>query len=88
MRDAEATAHCLTQADGEAIAAIRAAFGNDYLMDDGALDRAKLRPLTFSDPGAMFRKQRGNGPLAAADPAGESDNKPPVLITSDLAVVL
>jgi len=47
--DTDAIAHRLTQAGGAAIAAIRAAFGSDYLADDGALDRARMRALIFSD---------------------------------------
>ena len=47
--DTDAIAHHLTQAGGEAIAAIRAAFGSDYLTDDGALNRARMRALIFSD---------------------------------------
>ncbi|MBY0576666.1 MAG: dephospho-CoA kinase [Gallionellaceae bacterium] len=58
--DTDAIAHCLTQAGGEAIPAIHAAFGGSYLMDDGALDRAKMRALIFSDSAA---KQRLEGIL-------------------------
>lgn len=50
--DTDAIAHRLTQADGEAITAIRAAFGNDYLTGDGTLNRAKMRALVFSDAAA------------------------------------
>jgi len=53
--DTDAIAHRLTQADGEAIAAIRGAFGDDYLTDDSALDRAKMRGLVFSDTEAKRR---------------------------------
>jgi dephospho-CoA kinase len=58
--DTDAIAHRLTQAGGAAMAAIRAAFGDDYLADDGALDRMKMRGLIFSDAGA---KQRLEGIL-------------------------
>ncbi|HEU0219479.1 MAG TPA: dephospho-CoA kinase [Gallionella sp.] len=61
--DTDAIAHRLTQAGGEAIAAIRAAFGNDYLMDDGALDRAKMRGLIFSDAAAKQRLEQILHPL-------------------------
>ena len=47
--DTDVIAHCLTQANGEAIAAIRAAFGKDYITDESALDRTKMRGLIFSD---------------------------------------
>ncbi len=53
--DTDAIAHRLTQSGGEAIAAIRAAFGKDYITEDGALDRAKMRKLIFSDAVAKQR---------------------------------
>jgi dephospho-CoA kinase len=53
--DTDAIARRLTQAGGEAIAAIRAAFGDDYITDDGALNRAKMRGLIFSDAAAKQR---------------------------------
>jgi dephospho-CoA kinase len=53
--DTDAIARRLTQAGGEAIAAIRAAFGEDYITDDGALNRAKMRGLIFSDAAAKQR---------------------------------
>ena len=61
--DTDAIAHFLTQAGGEAIAAIRAAFGNDYLTDGGALDRAKMRALIFSDAAAKQRLEQILHPL-------------------------
>lgn len=61
--DTDAIAHQLTQAGGEAIAAIRAAFGNDYLTDDGALERMKMRGLIFSDADAKQRLERILHPL-------------------------
>lgn len=56
--DTDAIAHHLTQAGGAAIAAIRAAFGNGYLTEDGALDRAKMRGLIFSDAAARQRLEQ------------------------------
>jgi dephospho-CoA kinase len=53
--DTDDISHRLTQHGGEAIAAIRAAFGKDYITDDGALDRAKMRGLIFSDAAAKQR---------------------------------
>jgi dephospho-CoA kinase len=53
--DTDAISHRLTRSGGEAIAAISAAFGKDYIMDDGALDRAKMRGLVFSDAAAKQR---------------------------------
>ncbi len=53
--DTDIIAHRLTQAGGEAIEAIRTAFGNGCIADDGALDRAKMRALIFSDAAAKRR---------------------------------
>lgn len=53
--DTDAIAHRLTQANGKAIPAIRAAFGDEYIADDGALDREKMRGLIFSDAAAKQR---------------------------------
>jgi dephospho-CoA kinase len=53
--DTDVIAHRLTQRGGEAIAAIRTAFGKDYITADGALDRAKMRGLIFSDAAAKQR---------------------------------
>jgi dephospho-CoA kinase len=50
--DTDVIAHYLTRAGGEAIAAIQAAFGNDYITGEGALDRAGMRSLVFSDAAA------------------------------------
>jgi len=53
--DTDAIARRLTQSGGDAIAAIRAAFGDDYITAEGALDRAKMRGLIFSDSAAKQR---------------------------------
>jgi dephospho-CoA kinase len=47
--DTDAIAHALTVPGGAAIAAIRAAFGAEYLTAAGALDRARMRDLVFAD---------------------------------------
>jgi len=56
--DTDVIAHSLTQADGLAIPAIRTAFGKDYLTDDGALNRAKIRGTIFSDDAAKQRLEQ------------------------------
>ena len=61
--DTDAIAHHLTQAGGAAISAIRAAFGSDCLTKDGALDRAKMRALIFSDAAARRRLEEILHPL-------------------------
>jgi dephospho-CoA kinase len=46
--DSDAISHQLTQANGQAIPAIREAFGGDCIGHDGALNRAWMRQLVFS----------------------------------------
>jgi dephospho-CoA kinase len=61
--DTDVIAHSLTQRGGAAIAPIRAAFGDDCITDDGALNRAKMRGLIFSDAAAKQRLERILHPL-------------------------
>ena len=61
--DTDVIAHRLTQTGGEAISSIRAAFGDEYITDDGALDRAKMRGLIFSDTAAKQRLEQILHPL-------------------------
>jgi dephospho-CoA kinase len=67
--DADLIAHSMTVPGGPAMAAIAAEFGAAYLTPDGALDRANMRALVFSDPGAKARLEAILHPLirAAAD---------------------
>ena len=53
--DTDRIAHGLTAPHGAAMPALVDAFGPDYATPDGALDRAKMRALVFSDPGARAR---------------------------------
>ena len=53
--DTDAIAHSLTAPHGAAMPAIVAEFGLDFATPDGALDRARMRSLVFSDAGARGR---------------------------------
>jgi dephospho-CoA kinase len=53
--DTDQIAHSLTAPQGAAMPAIVAEFGPGYATLDGALDRAKMRALVFSEPGARTR---------------------------------
>ena len=55
--DTDAIAHELTGAQGAAMSQIAAAFGPSVVCPDGALDRAAMRRLVFSDPSARSRLQ-------------------------------
>lgn len=47
--DADKMARELTEAGGRAIPYIRENFGNEYIREDGSMDRAKMRDLIFKD---------------------------------------
>jgi dephospho-CoA kinase len=64
--DSDLIAHSMTVAGGPAMAAIAAEFGAAYLTPDGALDRASMRALVFSDPGAKIRLEAILHPLIRA----------------------
>lgn len=53
--DTDVIAHELTAPGAAAIAPIRAAFGDGVIAANGALDRAAMRKLVFSDAGAKAR---------------------------------
>ena len=53
--DTDAIARSLTLAGGDAIEAIRASFGPDFIAASGALDRARMREAAFADAGAKRR---------------------------------
>jgi dephospho-CoA kinase len=71
--DTDAIAHALTQPGGAAMPAIAAAFGAQALSADGALDRATMRRLAFTDPAARLRLQAILHPLIGECAAREAD---------------
>ena len=48
--DTDLIAHHITGPGGSAIPLIREQFGSEYIGDDGALDRAKMRTIVFENP--------------------------------------
>ena len=53
--DTDQIAHSLTAPHGAAMPALLAEFGQEFATPDGALDRAKMRALVFSDATARAR---------------------------------
>ena len=64
--DADVAAHRLTAADGDAIDAIRDAFGDAFFTADGALDRAAMRAHVFNDAAERRRLEAILHPLIRA----------------------
>ena len=48
--DADTLSRAVTAAGGRAIDAVRAHFGDAFITPEGAMDRAAMRELVFSDP--------------------------------------
>ncbi len=65
--DTDAIARQLSQPGGAAIGAIRSAFGADFIDASGALDRARMRALAFSDPAAKLRLEAILHPLIGTE---------------------
>ncbi len=61
--DADAISRATTAAGGSAMAAIRTEFGNDFVDSAGALDRAKMRDLVFTDASAKQKLEGITHPL-------------------------
>lgn len=61
--DTDAIAHELSGPQGEAMPAIRAAFGDSVLRPDGGLDRTAMRRLVFADPAAKTKLEEILHPL-------------------------
>src|SRR5262249_36000787 len=67
--DTDEIAHELTRPGGDAIAAIRAAFGAEAIAADGSLDRARMRRLAFGDDKARKRLEAILHPMIRAESA-------------------
>ena len=82
--DSDAIAHQITAPHGAAIDKIKSTFGPEYLTQEGALDRAKMRTLVFNNPQALKKLEGITHPLirelseSAALQALE--NNPPYII--------
>lgn len=72
--DTDVIAHALTAPQGAAMPAIVAEFGPDFAQPDGALDRARMRTLVFSDASARARLEAILHPRirAATEAAGQA----------------
>lgn len=53
--DTDLIAHSMTAPHGPAMPAILSEFGPEFINDSGAMDRARMRQLVFSDAGAKAR---------------------------------
>ena len=71
--DTDAIAHGLTTPGGAAMPALRQRFGDDVADASGALDRARMRSLVFSDPGAKQVLESILHPMIGAEAQRQAD---------------
>jgi dephospho-CoA kinase len=71
--DADGIARSVTATGGAAIDAIATEFGPTYLTPQGALDRARMRSLAFTDPTARRRLENIIHPLVSAETSRAAD---------------
>lgn len=71
--DTDAIAHALTTPGGAAMPALRARFGDDVADASGALDRARMRSLVFSDPDAKRALEAILHPMIGAEAQRQAD---------------
>ncbi len=80
--DTDAIARSLTAPGGAAMPAVAQAFGRGFVAADGALDRARMRTLAFTDARAKVRLEAILHPLIGAEAmrqAAEAGDRPVVL---------
>lgn len=61
--DTDLIAHSLTEENGEAVEAIKQAFGYDFILPSGAMDRKKMRQHVFGQPDEKKRLESILHPL-------------------------
>ncbi|HTP95815.1 MAG TPA: dephospho-CoA kinase [Burkholderiales bacterium] len=69
--DTDGIAHRLTRPGGAAIEPIRQAFGAEFIGDDGALDRTRMRQRVFTDAAARKALEAILHPLIRAQARAE-----------------
>lgn len=75
--DSDAVSHRLTAAGGAAIAAIRDAFGADFIDESGALDRTRMRQLAFGASSARLRLESILHPMIRNEMWARASSAPP-----------
>lgn len=71
--DTDRIAHQLTIPGGLGIEPIRQAFGTPFIMEDGSMDRARMREAVFADPAAKKRLEAILHPLIRAETERAAD---------------
>lgn len=87
--DSDALARAVVAPGTPGLAAVVAAFGEEYLGPDGALDRPRLAALVFADPAARERLNAIVHPLVGAAAAEILATAPPdAVVVHDVPLLL
>lgn len=71
---ADKMARAMTEAGGKAIPYIREHFGDEYILEDGSMNRAMIRELVYSNPDAMAILEKGTTEVVIQDIEAISKN--------------
>ena len=84
--DTDVISHCLTAPGGAAMPQIEAAFGREFVREDGGLDRSRMRDLVFATPEAKRKLEAVLHPLIRAEVSKqiETANAPYVMLVVPL----
>lgn len=85
--DTDAISRALTLPGGAAIAALQAEFGEACIDRTGALDRATMRELVFSDPGAKARLEAILHPLIGQQAQAQAANSTRSVLVFDVPLL-
>lgn len=65
--DTDLMAHEITSKNGKAISYIRDIFGEDYILEDGSMDREKIRKLVYQDVSKKKLLEKGTTDIIISD---------------------
>lgn len=65
--DTDLMAHEITSKNGKAISYIRDIFGEDYILEDGSMDREKIRKLVYQDESKKKLLEKGTTDIIISD---------------------
>lgn len=65
--DTDLMAHEITSKNGKAISYIRDIFGEDYILEDGSMDREKIRKLVYQDGSKKKLLEKGTTDIIISD---------------------
>lgn len=86
--DADGIARSCTSQGGPAIALIASAFGQDFIKDDGNLDRDRMRAHVFSNPAAKQQLESIIHPLVQRETERLSDETTATCLVFDIPLLV